>query len=132
MIDKAKQQASIYRNAELEARIAKATPHELIQLLFDEVSLQLRRATNATDSGEPQVRDRCLAKSIEIISYLQQSLSEIEQSELPYQLSNLYDYMNRRLLSARLKQEDAAIEEVKTLVETIGSGWRDIAAASGT
>jgi flagellar protein FliS len=49
--------------------------------------------------------------------------------ELARQLGALYDYMVRTLMRANLHSDAALITEVETLLDTIGSAWRQIGKA---
>lgn len=120
---------SLYKNVELESKVAGASPHQLIQLLFDELHVLLARAKAShqrDDSHETAEKNAGIEKAINILSYLHQSLSEDTESNLPHNLGLLYEYMVRQLLSYRLKNQVQLLDEVESLVETISAGWRDI------
>lgn len=116
---------SIYKNLEIESKVAEASPHQLIQLLFDEAHLSLTRAKTLHES-EREASDAQVQKAIDIISYLLQSLSQDVESDLPHNLTLLYEYMIRQLLTYRIRRSPEALDEIDSLLETISSGWRDI------
>ncbi len=121
---------SLYKNVELESRVADASPHQLIQMLFDELHVLLARAKAVHNAEDPQTANILVERAVNIVSYLHQSLIDDVESDLPHNLALLYEYMVRQLLSFRISSEVAVLDEIDSLVETIGSGWRDIAGES--
>ncbi len=120
---------SLYKNVELESKVAGASPHQLIQMLFDELHVLLARAKAShqrDDADETLGKNARIERAINILSYLHQSLSEDTESNLPHNLGLLYEYMVRQLLSYRLKNQIKTLNEVESLVETISTGWRSI------
>ncbi len=116
---------SIYKNLEIESKVAEASPHQLIQLLFDEAHICLTRAKSLHGNEEGQ-SDTQVQKTIDILSYLLQSVAEDVESDLPHNLTLLYEYMIRRLLAYRIRKTPNLLIEVDDLLETLSSGWRDI------
>ncbi len=121
---------SLYKNVELESRVADASPHQLIQMLFDELHVLLARAKAVHNAEDPQTANAMVEKAVNIVSYLHQSLIDDVESDLPHNLALLYEYMVRQLLSFRISGDVAVLDEIDSLVETISSGWRDIAGES--
>lgn len=123
---KSESDASVYKTLELETKVANASPHTLIKMLFEELTLQLARVRAADSRDDVKLRNAAVERAINIISYLHATLSDEGDSELPHNLALLYEYMIRQLLSFRLRGDITLLEEVLTLVETIASAWRDI------
>ncbi len=121
---------SLYKNVELESRVADASPHQLIQMLYDELHILLARAKAVHNAEDPQTANAMVERAVNIVSYLHQSLIDDVESDLPHNLALLYEYMVRQLLSFRISGEVAVLDEIDSLVETISSGWRDIAGES--
>ncbi|MFL0803031.1 MAG: flagellar export chaperone FliS [Agarilytica sp.] len=121
---------SLYKNVELESRVADASPHQLIQMLFDELHVLLARAKAVHHADDPQTANALVERAVNIVSYLHQSLIDDVESDLPHNLALLYEYMVRQLLSFRISGAVAVLDEIDSLVETISSGWRDIAGES--
>ena len=123
----------VYRNLELESKVSEASPHQLIQMLFDGLLMQLRRAKQCAQMpDQTATRDEAIQKAIDILNGLHASLSTEVDSDLPHNLANLYDYMQRQLLRARIGDTQQNLDEVIALADTIASGWRDIAEGSAT
>jgi flagellar protein FliS len=48
-------------------------------------------------------------------------------AEMTANLDSLYDYMQRRLLEANLRNDVTIVDEVSDLLQTIKAAWDDIA-----
>ncbi|VUD56423.1 Flagellar protein FliS [Thalassocella blandensis] len=115
-----------YRDIELQAKIQNASPHKLIEMLFDGLLLRLQYAYRYAEEGNSVLRDEAIQKSLEILIGLHESISTQVESDLPYNLSRLYEYMQRQLLRARIGNDLPILDEVIALVEPLASGWREI------
>ncbi|MFL0809589.1 MAG: flagellar export chaperone FliS [Agarilytica sp.] len=120
----------VYKSVELESKVASASPHELVQMLFDALLLQLQRGVICIENEDQEQLHICIQKSVDILTELHASLSTEVDTELPYNLANLYEYMQRQLLRARISDPKQYILEVIALVEPIASAWKGIAPAS--
>lgn len=119
---------SLYQEVELNAKVASASPHRLVQLLYEaalshlQLAQQLLQLPDA-DRGQRAAIDRALAKSVDIVVELRDSLDLNISSDIPHNLDLLYEYIERRLLHARLKKDLPAVNESLSLLETLKSGW---------
>jgi flagellar secretion chaperone FliS len=117
-----------YRQLGLETQINNATPHRLIQMLMEGALERLVAAQSAMERGDTAAKGALIGKALAIISGLRSSLDmSIEETHLPENLDNLYDYMARRLLEASTFNKADLISEVVGLLRTIKSGWDGIA-----
>lgn len=117
---------ALYKSVEIESKVANASPHELIQMLFDGMLLQLQRAKVCFQNDDNETMQVCIQKAFNILSELQDSLSTEVDSDLPYNLGNLYEYMQRQLVRARTSDSEQLIDEVIALLEPVSSAWRNI------
>lgn len=122
---KSKEALKQYRNLGLTSEIGQASPHRLIQLLFEGAITHLLRANAAIERNAYEEKARFIDKSVAIISGLRSSL-DMSQGELPENLDRLYEYMSFRLLEASQDNDPKKVGEVVELLKTIKSGWDDI------
>lgn len=116
-----------YRQLGLETQINNASPHRLIQLLMEGALDRLSGAKSAMERGDVATKGVLIGKALGIVSGLRSSLNmEVEGSELPERLDNLYDYMGRRLLEASAFNKVDVLDEVIDLLKTVKSGWDGI------
>ncbi len=118
--------AKTYKEIELQARINEATPHQLIELLYEGLMLRLSHALECAKQHDKAQMDEEIVRSIDIIMGLHSSLSTEVDSDLPYKLSNLYEYMQRQLLRARIGNSVSIIDEMISLIEPLALGWQEI------
>lgn len=116
-----------YRQLGLETQVNNANPHRLIQLLMEGALERLNGAQAAMERGDPATKGVLIGKAMGIISGLRSSLDmNVEGSDLPERLDNLYDYMGRRLLEASTQNSSDMVGEVIDLLKTVKSGWDGI------
>jgi flagellar secretion chaperone FliS len=118
---------SQYKQVDLETRIGSASPHKLIQMLYEGAIERLSVARGALAREDMATKGIMLGKAISILSGLRDSLDRQVDSELPDNLDRLYEYMQFRLLEANRENDEKAIAEVLELIKTVKSGWDGIA-----
>lgn len=116
-----------YRQLGLETQINNASPHRLIQLLMEGALERLTGAQLAMERGDTATKGVLIGKAMGIISGLRSSLDmNVEGSDLPERLDDLYDYMGRRLLEASMHNKVDILTEVIGLLKTVKDGWDGI------
>lgn len=119
--------AKAYSNVHLESRVADASPHRLIQMLFEGALERIAQAKGAMQQKQFSRKGELIGKAVSIIGGLQGSLVEADNGELTANLDNLYDYMIRRLMQANLKNDESMLDEVTALISDIKEAWDAIA-----
>lgn len=117
--------ASAYAQVSVESEVMGASPHQLIQMLFDGVQLSLKKANRAIERGDRASKNEALTKAIELIgSGLRASLDLERGDDLAEDLDSLYDYMIRTLMRANLHNDPELVDEVDSLISGISSAWK--------
>lgn len=116
-----------FRQVGISNQVDTADPHNLIAMLFDGLLERLARARGYVERGQVQEKGEMLSKSIAIVDGLRASVDCDSGGELGRSLSDLYDYMEVRLLQANTGSDVRAIEEVASLVRELKTGWDGIA-----
>lgn len=114
-----------YRRLGIESEVINASPHRLIQMLFEGALSRLAAAQGALERGEFAAKGELISKAIGIIGGLRSSL-DMEAGELSLRLDQLYEYMNFKLLEASVQNDMEKLNEVVQLLKTIKSGWDEI------
>ncbi|ACE83994.1 flagellar export chaperone FliS [Cellvibrio japonicus] len=114
-----------YRKLGIESEVSNASPHRLIQLLFEGALGRLAAAQGALQRGDLAIKGENLSKAIGIIAGLRSSL-DMDAGDLSENLDKLYEYMNFRLLEASTQNDGDKIAEVIQLLKTLKSGWDEI------
>jgi flagellar protein FliS len=118
-----------YQKLGIESEVSHASPHRLIQLLFEGALGRLAVAQGAMERGDSAVKGEMLGKAIGIVGGLRSSL-DMEAGELSERLDQLYEYINLRLLEASAQNDTAKVAEVIQLLKTVKSGWDEISPQS--
>jgi flagellar protein FliS len=104
------------------AEIEEASPHRLIQMLFEGCLQRMAAAKGAIMHKEVAIKGENISKAIGILGGLRASL-DLSQGEIAKNLDRLYDYMERRLVEANLKNDETIIDEVSDLLRDVKSAW---------
>ena len=100
-----------------------ANPHQLILMLMDGALERVAKAKGAILQKALAEKGKHLSNTIMIISGLNDCLDMDAGGELSKNLSELYDYMRRRLLQANLDNDPDVLDEVAYLLNEIRSAW---------
>jgi len=114
---------SSYRTTQVQSR----TPLELVVMLYDGALKFMGRAREAIERRDIPARREALSRTLAIISELQSTLNLAEGGQVAIELDRLYSYSNARLLEAAMKNEVAAVDDVKRVFEILRDGWNTIA-----
>jgi flagellar protein FliS len=109
--------------AYLESKILTADPLELVRMLYREAIESVEGARSALHAGDIPRRTQSINRALMILTELTSSLQHKDVSTIARNLSDLYDYMQRRLLEAQFQQADPPLAEVSTLLKTLLEGW---------
>ena len=111
-------------NAYKQNSVTTASPGELTLMLYNGCLKFLGKAKVAIEERNIQEKNTNLQKSQAIITELMSTLNmDIEISK---QMFPLYEYMNRRLIEANIKNDSSIIEEVEGLVTEFRDTWKEV------
>ena len=124
--------ANAYRQIGVQSGIDGATPHQLVQMLFDGLQQSLHGARGALQRGETENKGMHIGKAVRILEEgLKGGLNPVQGGELAANLSTLYDYCIARLTLANLRSDLALVEEVVALIEPVALGWKEMGQSQG-
>ena len=111
----------------VETGVTAADPHRLILMLFDGAMLCVACARQHMEAREIAAKGENVSKAIDIIANgLKASLDVQLGGELAERLAALYDYMCERLRFAHMKNNPAALDEVRSLLKELKGAWEQI------
>jgi flagellar secretion chaperone FliS len=116
-----------YKRINTESALEGASPHRLIQMLLNGALDRLAQARGAMQREDVAQKGLLLGKAVSILGGLQASLDKSVDPEMTANLDSLYDYMQRRLLEANLRNDVTLVDEVTDLLQTIKAAWDEIA-----
>ena len=112
-----------YRAVDVEARVASASPHLLILMLFDRLSLTIRAARSAALAGDSSRRLKATEKALALVDGLDATLDDTRGGEVAQSLHSVYALVRSRLLDGAAIQ----LEEANVEIESLADAWRQIA-----
>jgi flagellar secretion chaperone FliS len=122
--------ASAYSNsghdAYLESRVLTADPIELVNMLYLAGLQAVREARQHLAEHRIAERSRAINQACQIVIELAVSLDHERGGEISQRLALLYDYMQRRLLEANIKQADEPLADVLGLLTTLTEAWAGV------
>ncbi|GAB4260400.1 MAG: flagellar export chaperone FliS [Methylomicrobium sp.] len=110
------------------AEVEEASPHRLIQMLYEGGLQRIAFAKGALMRNQIAEKGENISRAIAIIGGLRSSL-DLSQGEIAQNLDNLYEYMERRLLEANLKNDVAILDEISGLLKEIKLAWDAVGGA---
>lgn len=112
-----------YQAVGTQTGVTEASPHRLIQMLLDGALDKIARAKGAMQRRQIEEKGGYITSAGSIVLGLRSSLDMDAGGELALNLDSLYDYMFRRLMDAHMNNEEAALDEVASLLREIKQGW---------
>ena len=119
--------ASAYMQVGLETATANATPHKLIEMLFDGFQDAVARARGAMLARQVEAKGRAISHAARIVEEgLKAGLNLEAGGTLAADLNALYAYVGMRLTHANLHNDAQALDECARLIEPVRAAWAEI------
>jgi len=109
--------------AYLESKIFSADPVELVQILYRAALEAVGAARRHLARGDVAARSQEISRAMAVLTELMLSVDREAGGPLAYNLLELYDYMQRRLIEANAEQTETPLAEVGRLLATLLDGW---------
>lgn len=123
----AKQGTHAYAQVDLHSKVAGATPHQLITMLFEGAHSAIVRARLYFENGNIAKRGEMISKAINIIDNgLRSALDFDKGQQIALDLDALYRYMSRTLLNANLNNDSSQLAHVDEILMNIADTWKEI------
>ena len=106
--------------------VESASPHKLIQMLFDTYLLRIDQAIKAIEEKDMATKGVALSKALAILGGLEEGLDLEKGGELAENLQDLYQYVRLRLLVATDANDVEPLNEARELIFKIKDAWDKI------
>lgn len=120
------------RNAALNYQtqdIETADPVTLVARVFEIAARNAIGARAALAAGDPRTKAMRIDRVSRCIGLLRGALNMEAGQEVATNLDRLYDYLQRRLTEAHLRNDDEALEEIARHLAELHAAWRQVADA---
>ena len=125
--------ANAYRQVGAHSGVENASPHALIQMLFEGLFQSLNAARGGRERGESEEKGRHLGKAVRILQEgLAAGLDLDKGGELAGNLKLLYDYSVKQLTHANVHNDVGLVEEVIGVLQPVAQGWKEIGPEGNT
>lgn len=104
-----------------------ASPVELVRMLYGAARQAVGEARRHLAACEPAARSRQISRAMEILAELSSTLDGERGGAIARDLAEIYDYLQRRLVDANVRQEDGPLAEVQQLLTTLAGAWDQVA-----
>lgn len=115
-----------YKNVDLQATVATASPHKLIQMLFDGALDALAQSKGAIERKDIELRTQRLNKATGIVLGLRDALDVEKGGEVASNLDALYDYIIRGIVQANRDDSADKVQELMNLLVEVKMGWEQM------
>lgn len=112
-----------YASVKVHSGVESASPHRLIQMLFEGALERIAQAKGAMAQNQLARKGEMIGKAVAIVGGLQGSLNDKDGGSLAENLDNLYDYIIRRLTQANYENNPEYLDECGRLLGEIKSAW---------
>ncbi|MDF2535995.1 MAG: flagellar protein FliS [Bacillales bacterium] len=116
-------QASAYKSYQQNS-VLTATPGELTLMLYNGCIKFIRQAKFAMTENNVENKNTYLQKAQNIIRELMVTLDQ--KQPVSKSMLQMYDYMNRRLIEANIKNDVAILDEVEGFVAEFRDTWKQV------
>jgi len=120
--------AGAYRQVGVVTGVSAASPHQLVQMLFDGFDEALSQALGALREGAVEAKCIAVTRATRIVDEgLRANLDLNGGGALAADLRELYAYISLRLVKANLNNDAAGLEECRRLMHPLREAWASIA-----
>lgn len=112
-----------YQSVSVHGGVADADPHTMVLMLMDAALERMATARGCIERRETARQAALLHSCVTIVAELRGSLNLNEGGTLAQNLSDLYEYMIRRLMLANSSVDAGLVNEVMRLLDEIRSAW---------
>ena len=116
-----------YRNMELQSRVASASPHGLVSLLYEELLQSLDLLVVQFSRGKPIMGNPHHSKALSILIALESSIDFAKGGNLAGILQRIYRSAVRTLNNAASANDVDHVTDVRSAISEIAYAWAALA-----
>ncbi|MFT5082224.1 MAG: flagellar protein FliS [Lentisphaeria bacterium] len=115
-----------YAKVQYNANIGVATPHQLIQMLYDGAIQRISQAKGAMQYKQIELKGKKINEAILIVGGLRENLNREEGGDITANLDALYVYIQRTLAKSHINNDKILLDECSSLLGELGLAWKQI------
>ncbi|WEJ63373.1 flagellar export chaperone FliS [Thiomicrorhabdus lithotrophica] len=121
-----KQFAQKYASNYVETSVSEATPHKLVQMLYEGVIRHLKVSKVFMEQKNYEKKAFHLNKSLSIINGLKTGVDIENAGDVAANIYELYDYCYRTVFSASRDNDLSKIDEILTIFSDLDESWKQM------
>jgi flagellar protein FliS len=106
------------------ARITQASKSELIVILYEMILMEIKEAEEAFEREDMEVFDKELKQAQKYLGELMAALDY--RYKLAYELANLYQYVNERIITAMIRKKPDSLESAVSVLQKLLTGFEGV------
>ena len=118
--------AQQYANTYVETAASEATPHKLVEMLYEGVLKHLNLSKFFMEQKNYEKKSEHINKALRILNSLRQGVDLEKGKEVGGNLFDLYDYCYRRAFEASSKNSAVMLDEVMQLIKGLDEAWKQM------
>lgn len=115
-----------YRQIDVAGRTAEASPHQLVQLLYEELDRALRSLAWATEHRQFSMKSNKATRAIAILFALEAGLDYDRGGDVAKTLGNLYLGARQKIVDASLGTDPQPFIDIADNLAEIAAAWRSV------
>ncbi|MBN2864665.1 MAG: flagellar export chaperone FliS [Thiotrichales bacterium] len=118
--------AQQYANNYVETAVSEATPHKLIEMLYEGALKHLNLTKVFIEQKNFEKKSVHVNKTLSILNALRSGVDLEKGKDVGGNLYDLYDYCYRRVFEASSKNDIEIINEIIVLVKDLDEAWKQM------
>lgn len=119
-----KQFVQQYANTYVETAVSEATPHKLVEMLYDGALKNMNLAKVFMLQKDFEKKSIYINKALSILASLRTCVDLEKGGDIAKNLYDLYDYCYRRLFESSLKNDTEIVDEIISHIRTVSEAWK--------
>lgn len=117
---------SSYANVRTNANVGVASPHQLIQMLYDGAIERIAQGKGAMQYKQVEAKGKKINQAIAIITGLRENLDKEQGADIAENMDALYLYIQSILSKAHSTNNPKLLDEASELLTSMSNAWREI------
>ena len=115
-----------YTNTNVQTAVESATPHRLVQMLYEGALDRIAQAKGAMMRKDFEAKARLTNRVIDILSSLRAGLDLEKGGDVASNLEALYGFMIEQVYKASRHNSPDMLEETAEILRTVKAGWDEM------
>ena len=112
-----------YQSVDISSRIEGATPHRLVQIMYEELLKALDAMAFATARGDYVQRGQQQSKVLAVLTGLETSLDFDKGGQIAVDLVAIYREARRLVVAGGRESDAALVTKARDMIQEIAAAW---------